>query len=302
MSPMMRRIRWPCGDLRVRHRAAATIVAVLFAALPAWTPAQTPVQTPLSRPDDEAVRAVETEGRRIASYHEAVEKARERLRQQDPALAEGARVVVVERAGAWHVVLMRRDDSHPESKAMVMAADAVFQPKAGEIVSFQAYTPPKPAPPDAQAALRAIETARAGAQNQPGLARPPFEESVFREKGGSFTVVLHSKPDVAGTVKFGADLLARVGSDGAQLVEIKPLHDVTVAVKVPAKEGAEPGLHTHTSGDLPTATDVALVIEHPTLAPHLVLTPHWMFRIEADGGLTWLGPNEVPPVAPGGGR
>jgi hypothetical protein len=87
-----------------------------------------------------------------------------------------------------------------------------------------------------------------------------------------------------------------------QVGEMTPLHGETSTVPVPARPGASPTLHSHAQGDLPTETDVAVVLEHPTIAPHLLLTPHHMFRIEADGRLSYLGPNAVPPVAPGGGR
>jgi hypothetical protein len=254
------------------------------------------------RPPDDALRAVETEGRRIVAYHEAIAKARERARAHDAKMADDARVVVVDRSGVWHVVFIKRDPAGGESKALMAAVDAVFQPKVGELSAFQVFEPYKPAPTDAQAVLRALESARTAAMAKPGLARPPYDESIFRDKDGFFTVVMHSKPDIPGTVKFGGDLIARVSGDGNQVVEMRPMHDTTVAVTVPARSGGAPSLHSHTTGDLPTSTDVAQVIEKPTLAPHIVLTPRWMFRIAADGTLTWLGPNAVPPVATGGGH
>jgi hypothetical protein len=92
-----------------------------------------------------------------------------------------------------------------------------------------------------------------------------------------------------------------VTADGTHLTEFAPTHGPGEAVDVAPGDGTTPTLHTHASVDLPTATDVAQVIDHPGVAPHLVLTPHWMFRITADGVITWLGPNAVPPVTHGGG-
>ena len=62
----------------------------------------------------------------------------------------------------------------------------------------------------------------------------------------------------------------------------------------------EPTAHSHLDNDLPTATDVAMVMIWPTLAPHLVLTPHHIFRIDADGTIGYLDPNESLDAEAGG--
>jgi hypothetical protein len=125
---------------------------------------------------------------------------------------------------------------------------------------------------------------------------------VFKEKAGAAYVVYLQTQSAPGAARFGSDVRLRISGDGMQVGEMVPLHDETSTVPVPARPGASPTLHSHTQGDLPTETDVAVVLEHPTIAPHLLLTPHHMFRIEADGRLSYLGPNAVPPAAPGGGR
>jgi hypothetical protein len=123
---------------------------------------------------------------------------------------------------------------------------------------------------------------------------------MFRDGQGPWTVYLQRRPSVAGTALIGGDFIATVSPDGTQVTDIKSIHDKSVGDSVPLAKSGSPTLHAHPAGDLPTATDVAMVVEHPTLAPHLVLTPRWMFRIEEGGAITYLGPNSVPPVASGG--
>jgi hypothetical protein len=95
--------------------------------------------------------------------------------------------------------------------------------------------------------------------------------------------------------------MARVAASGRQLRSIEGLHaGDPIAVPIPARATGQATLHTHTTGDLPTPTDVALVRIHPALAPHLVMTPRHIFRIDRDGKVTWLGPNAAP--ATGGRR
>ena len=251
------------------------------------------------RPSDEALKGVTDLGRKIASYHEGIARCRAALKAQRADL-EDARAVMMDRNGVQHVVFMRQETGPNDSRPWMLVADAVFQPKAGEVASLQVIDPSKAAPVDAAAFLRALESARAGATTSAHLT-PPYIEAAFKEKSnGAYTVYLQAKPDGARMVRFGADVLVRVGADGSALAEVRLLHDATVNVQVPAKGGAEPTLHSHGTGDLPTETDITTVLEHPTLAPHLVLTPRYMFRIESDGSITYIGPNSVPPV-PGGG-
>jgi hypothetical protein len=252
------------------------------------------------RPSDEVLRAITEAGRRIASYQEAIVTARKRF-EESTDLGDRVRPVVVDRTGVWHVVFISRELKAGDTKAWLLVADVVFRPRAGEVERLEMFDPPKAAPADAQAAMRAIETARTGAQAQTAAVPPPFAESVFRDKGGTFTVYLQSRTGARAVTRFASDLKAKISADGNQVLEISPLHGPGESVDVPPGDGKAPTLHAHARGDLPTETDVALVIASPRMAPHLVLTPAWIFRIEADGAVTWLGRNEVPPVATGGG-
>jgi hypothetical protein len=253
-----------------------------------------------ARPADEELRGITEGGRRIASYQEAIVTARKRFEEKTD-LGDRIRPVVVDRKGVWHVVFISRGPQEGDLKAWLVVADAVFRPRAGEVERFDLVDPPKPAPTDAQTAMRAIETARAGAQAHAAAVSPPFAESVFRDKSGTFTVYLQSRTGARAFVRFGCDLKATVSADGNQVLQMAPLHGPGESTDVAPGDGRTPTLHSHARGDLPTETDVALVVESPGVAPHLVLTPSWIFRIESDGAVTWLGRNEVPPVAPGGG-
>ena len=277
--------------------AAASVVMVWPGSIKAQSAGAVPPGG--DRPADETLRAVETEGHRIASYHEAIAKAQARAREKNPDLADGTRVVVVSRGGIWHVVFLRQVITAGVTKGVMAVADAVFQPRAGDLSAFQAFDPPRVAPTDAQAALRAGDNSIGKAQQgMPGGTN--FDHVLFRDGQGPWTVYLQRRPSVAGTVLIGGDFIATVSPDGTQVTDIKSIHDKSVGDSVPLAKGGSPTLHAHPAGDLPTATDVAMVVEHPTLAPHLVLTPRWMFRIEEGGAITYLGPNLVPPVASGG--
>jgi hypothetical protein len=280
-------------------RALALLLIVGFSTERGLAQGAAPAAGTPGRPADDVLKGVTDLGKRIASYHEGIERCRQALKGQRADL-EDARGVMVDRNGVQHVIFMRHETGPNESRPWMMVADAVFQPKAGEVVSLTVVDPSKVPPADAAAFLRALDGARAGAATSAHLS-PPYLEAAFKDKSnGAFLVYLQARPEGSRMVRFGGDVLVRLAADGGAVAEVRPLHDAAVNVAVPAKGGAEPTLHSHAAGDLPTETDIATVLEHPALAPHLVLTPHYMFRIEADGAITYIGPNSVPPVAGGG--
>ena len=247
------------------------------------------------RPDEEALRAISLQGRRIASYHEAVARAQARYREQNGDSGP-VQVVIVDRGGVTKAVFVRRQmDAQKLKSAYVMVAEAGFNPRAGEVTTYQEFNPPKTPPTDAIQELSALESAyaAASAQVKPGA---DFEEAVFREPDKTLTVYLKTTPK-ASQASFGGDARAQVASTGLQVTQFQALHDTaTTTLDIPAQKTQGPTLHEHVAGDLPTETDVATVIEHARLAPHLVLTPRFMFRIDDTGAITYIGPNQVPPA------
>src|SRR5437867_1791607 len=251
--------------------AATTAMMLQPGRAEAQAPAAAPGAAPpgADRPADEMLRTVETEGHRIASYREAIDKARDRAREKNPDLLEDTRTVVVNRSGSLHVVFLRQVITASVTKGLMAVADAVFNPRAGDLSAFQAFDPPRVSPGDAQAALRACDSSISRAQQ--GLpGGTSFDTMTLRDGQGPWTVYLLRRPTVPGTASIGGDFIATVSPDGTQVTDIKPIHDKSVGDSVSLAKSGSPTLHMHPSGDLPTATDVALVIEHPTLAPHLV--------------------------------
>lgn len=279
----------------------APAVRILIAVLALHALATGAAADPQPAPNEDGLRALEAGGRRIAAYHEAARRTLHSYREQADEIAETTRQVVLERAGATRVIFVRKVPGD-EARGWLMVAEAGFNSRIGEVTSLLQHEPARPAPAEALAALRALDVARAAAVAREKEAMPPFQEAVFREKDKTFTVVLQTRPEGSVSVRFGSDLVLKISGDGMQVSNIKAPHGTTsVSVPVPLRAGSDPTLHSHIEGDLPTETDVAVVLERPALAPHLVLTPRYMFRIDEGGGITYLGPNPVPPAAPGGG-
>jgi hypothetical protein len=297
-SHAMKDARGGCAviDRPSRRWVAASLLAAVF--LPAGALF---AQEASERPGAEELKKITLEGRRIAFYHEAIAKTRALFDKQAAEPGGSVQQVLIDRGGTWHVLFLAREMQAGVARGWMTVADAVFQPRVGEVDRLQLVDPPKPAPTDAQAYLMALDAARIAAKAHAAVGAPPYDEAVFGDQRGVLTVYLQSRAQARGVTRFASDVRLSVNRATTQVAEVTPLHGPGEAVDVLPGDGKEPTLHTHASDPLPTPTDVALVIQNPGVAPHLVLTPLWIFRIDADGGLTWLGRNQEPPVAPGGG-
>lgn len=258
-------------------------------------------------PSEESLRLLQERGRTIALYLDAVDRGARRFSLQSGQSKPPDRTIAIVDRDGWRVLFLKDlaidpAPSGPKTGLLLMG-DTTFSPDAREVGDLRLMLPPHAATASAQSYARALGQAETAVAALPG-AGPPWEDAVVREKDGTFTVYLVShKPDKdeAGTaggppkgVSFGHDFVVRVAASGRQVTSTDLLHTRSTAVPLAPRPAGQPTLHAHEQGDLPTPTDVALVVRNPALAPHLVLTPRSMFRIDAEGGVTWLGANPVP--------
>lgn len=251
-------------------------------------------------PSDEALLALAERGREVATYLQAIERARERLRHHPGEVPDPDRLVALSGREGWRIILLKEGEG-PAQKGPKILAEIGYSPDSAEAGALRTMVPPRPATTATTAYLRALETAAVAVPRPPG-ASGPFEEALVRERDGAFSVYLMSRPPATSAARFGGDFLVRIARTGRQVVAVEPLHEGEPIDIQPAGRGSgQATLHSHAAGDLPSPTDVARVIVRPDLAPHLVLTPRFMFRLDARGGVTYLGPNRTV-VSPGGRR
>jgi len=248
----------------------------------------------------EQLGAIEAEGRLIARYFEALATAQQELDRQAGAGLAIDRQVIVARRDGWHVLFVTDADPSRLNDKPDLVAEVVFNPNTSVIRNVRYVEDPREVPPLAGEHLLAAESARIAGTAFQG-ASPPFDEAIFFENGQSFRVYLLGRP-VDGMIRFGGDFMLTVKRNPISVSSIQPLHAAIWPVALPADATELPTAHSHLDNDLPTATDVALVIMWPTLAPHLVLTPRHIYRIDADGTIGYLGPNEPLDGPTGGGE
>lgn len=242
-----------------------------------------------SPPTIEQLRRIEEEGRNIALYFEALALARAEFEREAPAGAVTDNQVIVVRRDGWHVLFVTDADPRLVNDKPALVAEVVFNPNTTVIRTFRYVEEPRSLPPVAWEHLLAVESSSNAGAAADGAALP-FDAAIFFEAGQSFRVYLLGSPE-DGMIRFGGDFLLTVERNPISVSTIEPLHAATWPVALPAEGNNEPTAHSHLDGDLPTATDVARVMQWPALAPHLVLTPRYIFRIDADGTISYLGPN-----------
>ena len=256
------------------------------------------------RPADETLRAIAERGRLIAGYVQAVSKARDLLAKQGVGIAPPDSLVATLDHDLWTIAFLRdppRDESPgmPRRGTLLLGA-ADYSESTGEAGTLRSMVPPQTAPATLVSYGRALKVAETAAADRATGTPKEHDASIVRERDGSFTIYLIPRPEDPSKVPFGTDLVVRVAANGRQLQTLDPLHTEGTEVPLAGRAAGRPTLHIHKSGDLPTPTDVALVLLHTGLAPHLVLTPHFIFRIDAEGTITYLGPNQTTPAPPAG--
>ncbi|HET6278486.1 MAG TPA: hypothetical protein VFG08_06865 [Candidatus Polarisedimenticolia bacterium] len=242
------------------------------------------------QPTVDQLGEIEAEGRRIARYLGALARAQDEFETQAPAGASFDRQVIVESRDGWHAIFVTAADPGLLNDQPDLVAEAVVNPDTMDIRTFRYVENPRGVQKIAGDHLLAVESALIAGAAADG-ASPPFDASIFFESGQLFRVYLTGKP-ADGMIRFGGDFRLEIERNPIRVSSIEPLHAETWPVALPAGAAGEPTAHSHLEHDLPTATDVALVMIWPTLAPHLVLTPRHIYRIEADGSIAYLGRNE----------
>ncbi len=281
-----------------RRARVALAVALALTALCAGVAVAEPGT---GRPPDEMLRVIEDRGRFVARYLGAIAKAQTVFAREGQSMPHPDGIVALEGHDGWRVVFLEEPPKDPSPggrhRGTVIIAETQYAPDTGEVSSLLVLAPPQPAPSPIVSTVRALEVAlKAVDQRLSGGAQ--HDAAVLREHDGTFTVYVLPKADKESDVVFGGDFAARVAVSGRQVLSVEPLHAKATAISLAGHATAQPSLHVHATDDLPTPTDVALVLLHPATAPHLILTPHSMFRLDAGGTLTYLGANPTPAAAP----
>jgi hypothetical protein len=232
---------------------------------------------------DEA-RVIEARGRLISEYELVLRKASELLLTGKAEHMQSGHYMALKKENNWtffYGTLSEGDHAFVIKYSFSCKDDAIDKMKEVKIDKT---------PDEVLQLARAIKLSLATVE----AAWPERRIMAFIEQDTSVTVYIVPENEKEDSVLLGGDtkLTISLTPDGLKIAKNETLHAGTLLVPLAAvEEGKEraAGHHLHLTSNLPTETDVALVILHPQLAPHFVVGMKWISRLNPDGTISVLG-------------
>ncbi|HKW60904.1 MAG TPA: hypothetical protein VJN89_00035 [Candidatus Acidoferrum sp.] len=240
------------------------------------------VAAPLSRsqetepPTAEELAAISERGRLLYEYDQAAWHASDAVQLANPKNVEGQRYIAKKENGKWLVVFGKLNEDRSEFGITY---------EAGEQTTLRQFGV-KQEPPERQdqgfflCAARAIELA----MKDFGAANRPYNVVVLPAPADQLFVYLYPAQTNARVYPLGGDVRYLVSPTGTKILEKRQMHK-TIIENQPAKETKKviAGYHTHVLSDQPEDTDVFHVLTQDPSLPEIVVTPHFTYRVKADG-------------------
>ena len=159
----------------------------------------------------------------------------------------------------------------------------------------KAFDPPKEDTGFYRSAARAIDVALKDFTEHFEGEQRPYNVAVLPAEEGQFWVYLVPAPTKPGVWPLGGDVRYLISADGTRVdrkAATAPVgHRGRAAPRTrPTKQVA--GIHTHVLDDTPEDTDVFHVLTRKPSVPEMIVTGKFVFVVEADGGIKYLGTAE----------
>jgi hypothetical protein len=241
------------------------------------------------RPTDSQLADITARGRALAGYDFAAWHGTDAVSALKPADGTITRYIARETPKGWVVAFGRLTAARD---TFLVAYEAVRTSMSGE---FEGFTVVSHATPVADTgyymrASRAMDTAGVAF----GPVRRSYNVAALPAPKGNWWVYLVPAPTKAGVWPLGADERFLISADGRTILERRRLHNSVIEfsasrVQAPAGSTVASGVHTAVLAEIPEDTDVFHVLSRTPQVPEYVMTDHFIYRIDLDGKITFLG-------------
>ena len=268
----------------VRRSIECCIAATIFLATPATLSAQSQPAAPTAA----QLADITARGRALAAYDSAAWHGTDAVAALKPVTGNIGRYIARPTPAGWVVAFGRLSaarDTFLVAYEAVPAADARFKGFIGvahdkPIVDTDYYV----------RAAHALDTATADF----GPVRRSYNVASLPGPQGAWWVYVLPAPTVYGVWPLGADARYLISADGRVILEKRRLHNTVIefsARSLPPQPGAtiQAGTHTAVLAEIPEDTDVFHVITRTPRVPEYVMTDHFIYRIDTDGKINFLG-------------
>jgi hypothetical protein len=122
----------------------------------------------------------------------------------------------------------------------------------------------------------------------------PYNVAVLPAEKGQVWAYLVPAPTRAGVWPVGGDIRYLISTDGTKIVSKRQLHKSVIEVEPPKdnKNQQVAGMHTHVLDDTPEDTDVFHVLTRMPTVPGMILTKQFVFQVDPDGHVKYVGKSE----------
>jgi hypothetical protein len=231
----------------------------------------------VARPTQEELAAITERGRVLNEYDQAAWHATDAVQMANPKTVEGQHYIAKKENGKWHVVFGRLNDVQ---NSFEISHEAVQQANAKEF-AVQKEPAEREDVGFFLSAARAIELA----MKDFGRAGRPYNIAVLPGPADQLYVYLYPAQTKPRVYPLGGDVRYLVSADGTKIVEKRQMHKTILENPPTAGKKIAAGYHSHVLSDLPEDTDVFHVLTQDPPAPEMVVTTHFMFKVETDGSI-----------------
>ena len=241
-------------------------------------------------PTKEELAAIAERGRNLAGYDAAAWHASDAVQAKDLKPGRVVRYIARKTERGWTVAFGRLD----EARDRFLIAFEATQGKDPDHFDVKEFDPPRQDTGFFRSAAKAIDAALKDFTEHFEGQQRPYNVAVLPADKEQLWIYLVPAPTKPGVWPLGGDVRYLMSADGTKVIEKRQLHRSVIENEPPKDENQQVagGIHTHVLDDTPEDTDVFHVLTRKPAVPELVVTGKFVFEVEADGRIKFLGKAE----------
>jgi hypothetical protein len=238
-------------------------------------------------PSKGELAAITERGRNLAGYDSAARHASDALQAKDIGPGSVVRYIARKTERGWTVAFGRLD----EDRDRFLIAYEATQGKDPGRFDVKEFHPPKEDSDFFRSAAKAIDIALKDFTAHFEGQRRPYNVAVLPADEQRLWVYLFPAPTRTNVWPLGGDVRYLMSKDGTEIRAKRQLHRSVIENEPPKAEDQQQvaGIHTHVLDETPEDTDVFHVLSRRPSVPELIRTEHFVFVVEPDGGIKYLG-------------
>jgi hypothetical protein len=241
-------------------------------------------------PTKEELAAITERGRNLAGYDAAAWHASDALQAKELKPGSVVRYIAHKTDQGWTVAFGRLN---PAGDKFLIAYEAI-QGKDPSQFDVKELDPPREDTGFFRSASKAIDfVLKDFTEHFEGQQRP-YNVAILPAEKGQLWVYLVPAPTKPGVWPLGGDVRYLISADGNKIVQKRQLHKSVIEIERPKDKDQQQvgGIHTHVLDETPEDTDVFHVLTREPSVPEMIVTQQFVFEVNPDGTIKYVGKAE----------